>query len=369
MNSIITTAPPYTARVIAPVGGKALAAPSVLNTNLDFLRSFAVALVLFGHVLHFHGWETIGPFNLDLMGGLGVLLFFVHTCCVLMSSLERQEQSGGRIKFFVSFMIRRVFRIYPLGILAVLLVVLLHLPLAAVAPGHFSGFRPDSGDLIANLFLVMNLSHRAPVLGPMWSLPYEIQMYLLLPGLFLFVAANRGIAKTAIVWTAAIALGVLVLRRDPNPNFVTYVPCFLPGILAYQLQRRYRPHLPAFLWPPTVALLATVFLWRQGDVTWPIRWALCLFIGLGIPLFSGISAPWLVRSTHLVAKYSYGIYLTHFFCVWFAFEYLHQLSLLAKVAIFLLLAAGLPVLFYHLLEEPMIRHGKRVAAQYESTSA
>jgi len=36
---------------------------------------------------------------------------------------------------------------------------------------------------------------------------------------------------------------------------------------------------------------------------------------------------------------------------------------------FVVLAAMLPVLFYHLLEQPMISYGKRIAARYEMASA
>jgi peptidoglycan/LPS O-acetylase OafA/YrhL len=81
-------------------------------------------------------------------------------------------------------------------------------------------------------------------------------------------------------------------------------------------------------------------------------------------MFLQISSRWLVVASHLIAKYSYGIYLTHFFSIWFAFERLGYLPTIEKISLFAVLVTGLPVIFYHALEEPMTRLGKRVADSY-----
>jgi peptidoglycan/LPS O-acetylase OafA/YrhL len=281
-----------------------------------------------------------------------------------MLSLERQWKDQGGKKFSVEFMIRRCFRIYPLSIAAVVLVVAFQLPLTGLRPGHLSVFRPDGGDVISNLFLVQNLTHRVSVLGPMWSLPYEMQMYLFLPWLFLLVCPNRSIGRIAAVWAFSIALGLVVMRHMPNPNLALFAPCFLPGVIAYQLQRKMRLRMPAFLWPPAVAALAAFFLAGASEENWPKKWAICLLLGLGIPIFSQLSARWFVMANHFIAKYSYGIYLTHFFCIWFAFERLAGLPAPERIIAFLLLAVGLPVLFYHAVEQPMIQVGKKLANTY-----
>jgi peptidoglycan/LPS O-acetylase OafA/YrhL len=75
----------------------ALPAPSQ-STNLDILRCTAVLLVVISH-LYF------GNYTLAVMGRLGVLFFFVHTCLVLMFSLERQHARNGSRRLFTTFMI------------------------------------------------------------------------------------------------------------------------------------------------------------------------------------------------------------------------------------------------------------------------
>src|SRR3981081_1365808 len=82
------------------------------SANLDFLRSTAVLLVYFTHL---YGIYTGRGMKWDLfwhIGQLGVLIFFVHTCLVLMWSLERSGLQG--IKLFAPFYVRRILRLYPL---------------------------------------------------------------------------------------------------------------------------------------------------------------------------------------------------------------------------------------------------------------
>src|SRR5262249_13521735 len=79
------------------------------SPNLDLVLANAVLMVVVFHVLGFFGIKHACPFNLEAMGHLGVLVFFVHTCLVLMFSLERQLERFGRRRFFLAFMVRRCF--------------------------------------------------------------------------------------------------------------------------------------------------------------------------------------------------------------------------------------------------------------------
>jgi len=89
-----------------------------LSANLDFLRVTAVLLVLAQHVCKRMHVEQIGWVATSSLGLFGVLLFFVHTSLVLMYSMERSGLTGWLL--FKNFYVRRVFRIYPLSVVAVL---------------------------------------------------------------------------------------------------------------------------------------------------------------------------------------------------------------------------------------------------------
>src|SRR6266850_6458014 len=147
------------------------------STNLDFLRSMAVLMVLFDHICRHHHLDRLGRFAVADIGIFGVLLFFVHTSLVLMFSMQRSGQLG--LALMKNFYMRRFFRIYPLSVLTVLAAVALHLH--ANGRGIDFGPRPGSLELISNLFLIQNLTYSPSIVGPLWTLPLEVQMYVFLP--------------------------------------------------------------------------------------------------------------------------------------------------------------------------------------------
>jgi peptidoglycan/LPS O-acetylase OafA/YrhL len=98
-----------------------------------------------------------------------------------MLSLERQEQKYGNVAFFKVFFVRRFFRIYPLSVFVVVVIFLFAIPATHLAPGILEAQKTDNLQLFANLLLFQNFLKDANILGPLWSLPYEIQMYLTFP--------------------------------------------------------------------------------------------------------------------------------------------------------------------------------------------
>jgi peptidoglycan/LPS O-acetylase OafA/YrhL len=348
----------------ADASGASLKTPQVAstrtNTNLDFLRATAVLLVLVGHLSRFFNVERVGSIPLIGLGGLGVAIFFVHTALVLMLSLEREAGNSGIL--FVPFMIRRCFRIYPLSMFVILAAAIFHIPQATVSPGHFAGWNFDGSDLLSNLLLVQNLSFRVPIVGPTWSLAYELEMYLLLPAIFLFLRRTR--TKWQLGATLAVALGLsaAVVNHSATRNLAFYVPCFLAGVVSYQLRSYKRTKLPAYAWPVLIAGLAAVYL--KSAMTRLDEWLVCFLLGLAIPVFAEITSRAVTATCGLIAKYSYGIYLTHFFAIWFAFEKLNGWPPGLRLAVFMSLATALPVIFYHSIEEPMIVLGKKIGGRY-----
>src|SRR6266850_1776977 len=116
--------------------------PKGASANLDFLRAIAVLLVLAQHLCRRMHVEHIGWAPTTSLGLFGVLLFFVHTSLVLMYSMERSGLHGALL--FKDFCIRRIFRIYPLSILAVAAAWALHLDsdingTAGLSYGHLPG--------------------------------------------------------------------------------------------------------------------------------------------------------------------------------------------------------------------------------------
>jgi peptidoglycan/LPS O-acetylase OafA/YrhL len=333
-----------------------------LLPNLDALRTFAVLLVLADHVLETLASLDGGSFHpVDRsLGRLGVLLFFVHTCYVLMDSLERAGGSGWPLAR--GFYVRRVFRIYPLAIVCVLGV------LAAGVPARpWEEFRfPDAIDLASNLLLVTNLTVSSEVLAPLWSLPVELQMYWLLPLIFL-ATRSRDPARVGALYLLALGAALLLPRLSPRFDMVAYAPCFLAGVVGYAIADRVSARIPAGAWMPFLGALALVFVALESAVGGHhvlMQAAICLVVGVAIPTFAQSTNVAFNRATHAIAKYSYGIYLFHLPALWLAFYALPLESRLAQALIALVTLATLAIGGYHLIEAPLIRRGARASRRF-----
>jgi peptidoglycan/LPS O-acetylase OafA/YrhL len=323
------------------------------SPNLDALRTIAVSLVVVSHISPLMGVDALFTFNWYTFGRLGVALFFVHTTLVLMMSLERHGSAA------LPFYVRRFFRIWPLAAFMVLVMAALHLRF------HETVTLPQ---VIANLLLVQNFTGHVSMPDQLWTLPFEVQMYLFLPALFL-------LARRSLGWVIALCAGVLTLGLlafvtvwSAHTDIATplhYIPCFLPGVLAYALMRHWRGTLSPWALFSFIAAAAVIapMLVTAGVPETPLFWVVCLLLGVLIPTCREMKTGAIARGAHLVATYSYGIYLTHVLAFWLGFAGLMESQPVAmRWAMALLMLAGLPFALYRTIEQPCIRLGARLAA-------
>lgn len=333
---------------------------SGVSANLDLLRAVAVLLVLAAHIclrLRADHFSWVGAWA---WGRFAVLLFFVHTSLVLMHSMERSGLDGRAL--LANFYVRRVFRIYPLSIFAVATALALGLcshadGLPGLSRAPFPGFAVTA----TNLLLVQNLFYAKSIVGALWTLPLELQMYLFLPFLFLWIRGREMSVPLLGLWAACVAAGALQphVHGIGRLSILPFVSNFLPGVIAYSLPLR--PRLPAPLWPVfLVALIAAYTRW-PGPAT---GWLLCLLLGLSIPSFHEITSPWLRTLSNRIATYSYGIYLSHQFCIWIAIDLLRPQSPWLRGGVLAALLVAIPPVLYHAIEKPMIDLGGRLARRY-----
>ena len=330
--------------------------------NLDFLRTFAVLLVVIRHFMSVFSFEDSRWIHPQALGIFGVLLFFVHTSLVLMFSMERQQERIGSRYFYTTFLVRRIFRIYPLSVTVVLLLAGVTTLLPALAgPPRELGQHLNLIGVVSNLLLVQNITHQPDSIGVLWSLPLEMQMYFFLPVLFLNIGRLK-VRGLLWLWAGGVVLALLHAKYSALPDIFSYLSCFLPGVLCYALARQ-KPTLPFWLFPVLLLLLLIVYevaygVLHHGQAIFGMP--ACLLLGFLLPRFREMSGrfPRLVCKT--VARYSYGLYLLHWLCMWTAFIYLRSSPISVQWAVLL---AGLvlgPLLVYHAIEEPMIKLGNRL---------
>ncbi len=327
------------------------------SANLDLLRSTAVLCVVVSHFFVSAGLPF--PRNWSFFG---VVLFFIHTSFVLMGSLARLEVAGFTRPWplALGFMIRRIFRIYPLSILFVLLVPVFgvpHFPGEAYAWVGWPAF-------LSNLAITQNLTNARVVLAPLWTLPVEVQMYCVLP--FLYMGLRGGRYRPFLFWglaaLAAITIPLIFLGRL---NMLLYAPCFVAGIVAFELSKASAKRLPAWLWPLTLALVIAV--WTPfGNANFLAEvhraWIFALVLAVLVPQFSEVTMPAVARPAHLIAKYSYGLYLSHVVVFWLAIDVMRHFPLAVRILVGIAAIIAVPVAVFHLVEDPCIKLGARYAA-------
>jgi peptidoglycan/LPS O-acetylase OafA/YrhL len=203
---------------------------------------------------------------LDNLSFTGVMFFFVHTCLVLMLSMNRAPafHRGRR------FLVRRAFRIYPLCWTTILLALTTGLTDHTEANFHALGWR----GITANMLLVQNMLRQFPsVVGPLWSLPWEVQMYLLLPLFFVVLRRFDCLSVVFALWTVSALLAVAATQPGLPRMFhgAVFPPMFIAGMVAFKLLLRDPPPASSLAASRSLALIHPWPLYPEKLAS---RWAL-----------------------------------------------------------------------------------------------
>ncbi|GAA4905427.1 peptidoglycan/LPS O-acetylase OafA/YrhL [Nonomuraea thailandensis] len=368
---------------------------------LDALRGVGAVAVVGEHLTTWAmPWLRPTSFNL---GVYGVLVFFLVSGYIIPTSLERH----GDVR---AFWIGRFFRLYPLYLAVIALV----LALAWWIPVRPEVSR-DLSSVAAHATMLLDAVGAAGVLNTMWTLSYEMVFYLLvvalftagvrdrpglLPALFAIVAAVAALVLPGPPWpgawpalvscgmfvvglacvvagrgrtVAAIALGVMALALVVSSS---RVPWFGVAILAVMFAgtavHRWERGQGA-LWPVAAAgaLVAATPLWALNAGWWwvqPDVWGLTIL--LAVLTFAAAMA-WRARRVPAVLVWlgtiSYSLYLAHLPILLAVMQVAGEmrwsplpLQLGVSVA-FLVLLMPVSWLSHRFIERPMQRLGRRLA--------
>ena len=168
---------------------------------LDVLRGLAALCVVFDHLSYYvlqpARWAIYQWFDL---GDYGVFVFFIISGYIVPASLERK----GSVR---TFWVGRLFRLYPLYLLAVGLAVTLWL-------AHLGGLRGAGSDpetsVLSQLLMMSNVLAGPNLPNVVWSLSYEMVFYLVLVALFTARIHQRSSWYALGFAGVAVALGGLL---------------------------------------------------------------------------------------------------------------------------------------------------------------
>lgn len=179
--------------------------------SIEFLRGCAAMMVMYAHYYSLAGMER----NLLNFFFTGVNLFFVISGFVFAPYFFHKKI---QIK---SFFIRRIFRIYPLYLVALC---------SYAALRYLNGIPIEY--FFEHLFFLHTLESKeiAFYFNPaFWSLPPEIEFYLAIPLLCVFF---RGGKPVLVLFFAALALHFVLAKNLDSKNLIFQIMMFhLPGLL------------------------------------------------------------------------------------------------------------------------------------------
>jgi peptidoglycan/LPS O-acetylase OafA/YrhL len=333
---------------------------------LDALRVFAFVSVLAGHKFYGHvalladGESLVGRLlgNLALPmiygGGAGVVVFFLVSGYIITHVLQTEATS--------EFLIKRVFRIYPLYMAA----VLMHSAFL-----FFLGNAVPWTTLLLQLLLVGDLFGTPYALaGVEWTLRLEVAFYLLMAGVFSF---RRSQHFRLVLPYGLLAVAPVLALLGPFPHagamsayFTLYFPFLLIGSMAYLAERQLAS------WWVFTALSAVVFAqYYWGIWAYQPAWTGAHFAPLAFAIFlcAWLVRGWFRRSALLLvlSDLTFGVYLFH---NWL-FDYFKRAFVLAGihvgVAHFLALV---PLLIFcyvmvRAVEKPGVRLGRAVSTGFK----
>ena len=179
---------------------------------LDVLRGLAALAVVFDHASYvvLHHVRTIVYQWFD-PGNYGVFVFFIISGYIVPASLERK----GSVR---TFWVSRLFRLYPLYLLAVGIAVALYLV-------HFGSIRGEASDpetsVLSQLLMMSNVLEGKNLPNVVWSLSYEMVFYLLLTALFIARVHKRSSWYALGFAAAAVAVGGMLPQAFFTNNVAT----------------------------------------------------------------------------------------------------------------------------------------------------
>jgi peptidoglycan/LPS O-acetylase OafA/YrhL len=340
--------------------------------QIDGLRFVAIVSVLLFHILG-QLVSRIGH-TVDIQprytllkriaanGDRGVQLFFVISGYILARPFLRQHRLGGKPVSLAAYYLRRITRLEPPYLLALLLYTAAFVTFGAP-------LRPLLPHLAASMTYLHNLIYRSPsaINFVTWSLEIEIQFYLLAPLLGLLYLLRNTAFRQLLLLALILAGGAFSLYANSHDNLwrwtiLNHLHYFLTGFLLADLieghqQQPYRN--PAW---DAVSLMGwpIVFLLPRTDAT--LAWLPLLILPLYLATFYGPASNWCFRRPFvaLTGGMCYSIYLMHMLIISIAFKatrhlaVLHDFLLNYLVQVFTLgtAIALFGTLYYVLIERP-----------------
>jgi len=344
-----------------------------MHPAIELFRGIAALMVLTFHYAYFFALEDSFLNFLQT----GVDLFFVISGFVFAPLILSSNIS---IK---PYLIRRFFRIYPLYLISLLL---------------YYGFAPDDPQKIAffidHLFFLQTISSVQESMffnGVTWTLPIEVEFYLLVPLLALLTVINRNTIYIVLI-LAILLKAILIITSTEilNINLSSIISFHLPGfllefmvgIILYNIYMKYKNKQIAIKYHILIIIIAITFIYgltlfllshESGEITnanlllksyfrfWcSITYAILLFPFL---IYLKKVNSFFYPICLFMGSISYGVYLFHLL-IPKVLNYLdYNLTGFMGYFTCLILTVILALIAYYLIENPARIFGRKLSSK------
>jgi peptidoglycan/LPS O-acetylase OafA/YrhL len=275
---------------------KELIKPTSRLASVDMLRGVASLSVC---LFHFASGNTLWltddfwikrVFN---YGHLGVEMFFIISGFVIPYSLFKSGyayQDGGK------FLLKRLIRIDPPYIAAIILIVCLSY-ISTLSPYYKgTGYQIDFGNLALHLGYINSFVNQ-PWLNPVfWTLALEFQFYIIMAILFPLMVYKQKFVNYLVVFLFLISHFIIT-----NPSFIFFSsPFFVLGMLIFYLKNK--QHNTSLILFFIVATLLLIY--QQNSIASTFA---SIFTFVVIAYLKNWSNKWLL----FIGTISYSLYLIH----------------------------------------------------------
>ena len=331
------------------------------NNNFNLIRIIAALAVLVGH--SFALLRQPEPFSQLLgmsLGSMAVDIFFIASGFLVAGSLLIKQSMS-------EYVLARILRIYP-ALLTMLLVTVFLLG-AFFTSFSLASYYADSQIylyLIKCLTLISGVRYYLPgvfdsnpfkgaVNGSLWTLVYEVKMYIYLAMLWLtssLVKHHRvKFFEYLIVLCTALAIALVFVHHfyiKDESNAVRLFFMFFSGASYWILKERVKLLGPLF-GGVSVALLVSPFFNQQVFfVLYQLGIAYLLFYLAYIPAGT-------IRKYNAAGDYSYGVYIYAFPVQQSVVALFPDMSVLQMMLLSALITLILAILSWHLIERRALR--------------
>jgi peptidoglycan/LPS O-acetylase OafA/YrhL len=336
--------------------------------SIQILRGVAALSVVYVHC------TVAKDYNFPCTGAFGVDIFFIISGFIIAFVVSRNTKH---------FMLKRIFRIEPMYILGTLMMILAVL----LFPSLIRSITINGIIFIKSILFIPSAENSGyPILGPGWTLRFEMMFYLIMFICVLVVKDKRYVSWSCV---GVIIIGLIILNIIKPENYILnydktgLFPEFIYGVILFHAYTKLKNRTTVINQPLKITLAVIigigsyVFMVYSDMVDMHISGNRNIFYGIPSLLIVGAflaiennirdSKP--MRFILEIGEASYVMYLFHYFIVIFFARVIFAKTIggnsvfiieLLKLIIAYIATIGISIGIYEWVDKPIQKLLKRV---------